>query len=533
MMILLLTLMLITQNSLAQEIEVTEIPTGNGFVLLRTGDVKLITNYTNIVHPINIKDYLKALNIVLENDVMKNLSKDPTIIHLVQEIKNKIFELNPQKREKRGLINLHGKFLKWIGGTMDEDDREEIESKFNTVDKNLNIISDAINNQTTKINVQFELEINKVIATLNEQNSVIDNKMKEMTLISNQMQKSIEMFKTRQLVIENLKFLLTKLEKIEDIILNCRLGILSHNILVTEEIQKYNLNIEHLKYIKTEVAQLKEFILIFIQIPNFSKESYYITNIIPIPNKNNLELETNIDKIIVNKNNVYYYSNNKEIKKLKRIKEKCIKNILKSKLTNCNMVKNSKIEIKRINKDVIITKNLNETELTHNCNNHALKIKKHNIIKFKNCSIKINNVTFSNENIKHIETLVLPNIVKEIRYKEPENISISQIHEMHISNNKEIKLLKYDTHRTSWLSYITGGFLTIVITIIIILFLYSKRKKNGTSIELKIRPESNPKEGVVTYNAAHEGTDALKQSSSPFSFRDDSDKRKIFSFKNS
>lgn len=519
-----------SQNVLAQEIEVTEIPTGNGFILLRTEALEMIDNYTNIVHAIRISAYSNALELIIENEALKNLSMDHTIINLIQEIKDKIFELSFRDREKRGLINLHGKFLKWIGGTMDDDDRVEIESKFNIVDKNLNIIADAVNNQT-KINVKFESEMNNVIIKLNEQNSVINEKLKEIFISRNQMQKDLEVFKTRQLVKENLKYLLTKLEKLEDIMLSSRLGILSHNILTTEEIRKHNLNTDHLKFIKTAVGQTKEFILIFIQIPNFSKKKYYKTDIIPIPNKDNLELDTAIDKMIVYKNNVYYYTEKREIKKLQEIKEKCIKKILKNKLTDCNMVKNSKQEIVKNNKDIVITRNLKETELKHNCNNHRITIKGNNVIKFKDCKIKLNNVTFSNTNTRFIETIILPNVIKEIKYREPTNISISQMHLMHLKNNEEIKLLKYDTKKTNWINFVTiGG----IIVGIIVTYLYLKYRKKTTSVEVNIRPEPNPKEGVVTYAAEkpHE-TDQVPKISvhkKPLSFTDESTELKTFSF---
>lgn len=293
---LLLLILISTKVTLGQKIELTEIPAGNGFILLRTDNLEIINNYTNIIHPINISEYSQALNLIRNNDNFQFFSYDSIIIHLIDEIENKIYEFRPQERKKRGLINLHGKFLKWIGGTMDDDDRTEIESKFNVVDKNLNILANAINNQT-KINLSFEDEMNKIITIVNKQNSIISANMKKMELFRNNLQKSIELFKAKELIKENLRFLLSKLEKLEDIILNCRLGTLSHNILAKKEIRTFKLNIKHLKHIKSAVAQLNETLLIFIQIPIFSEENYFKTIIVPIPTKNKLELETNVEEI--------------------------------------------------------------------------------------------------------------------------------------------------------------------------------------------------------------------------------------------
>lgn len=106
-------------------------------------------------------------------------------------------------------------------------------------------------------------------------------------------------------------------------------------------------------------------------------------------------------------------------------------------------------------------------------------------------------MTFSNENIQIKETLVLPNVIMDIEYKKYQTVNIKQIHEMNLDNNKEIKMLKYETTKANWMSYITDGSIILII-VIISMYLYFRCKPKILNLKM-IQRDSNLKEGRVTY----------------------------------
>lgn len=66
------------------------------------------------------------------------------------------------------------------------------------------------------------------------------------------------------------------------IILNSKSGYLIKNILIINEIHKYNVNVETLQNIQFSVASHQSELYIFIQVPNFSNKNDYKTKFVPI-----------------------------------------------------------------------------------------------------------------------------------------------------------------------------------------------------------------------------------------------------------
>lgn len=365
---------------------------------------------------------------------------------------------------------------------MDADDKQKIDDDLRTTQGNLEMLTRNSNLQV-KINNDFEQSINKIIDKVNEQSKVITKSIGNVYL--DKITSDLTYLKIELKIKENLNYILRMLERCESIVLNSKSGYLIKNILNTQEIHKF-VNAETLQNIQVSVAFHETELFVFIQIPNFANELYIKTAIIPIPNKNNLELSTNIKEVITCKNKIFEYTKDNKIKNLHKITDKCINTILTKNPENCRMRSNFEQIIQRITQDIVITKNLNDSKISHNCNSHEIHISGNNLIKFKNCKITISNISYSNVEVK--ETLLLPNIVKNISFTDITNLTLEHLNKLHIKNNEEIKLLKYGSKYNSYMSIITDGMIAIVVIILIIVIIIkyiNKCKVNSQESVLK------------------------------------------------
>lgn len=460
----------------------------------------MVNNYTTLVHAIDIAKFNNTLNII--TNAIKENQKHINFIsinELIQQIENKIFELTTHSpiRSKRGAINLIGNFLNWIGGVMDADDKQKIEKNFKTTQGNLKLLRRTSNYQI-KINEKFEKEINFIIDKINIQNNIITKKFEEIKI--KKIVDDLSYLKLEIEIKENLNYLLNILEKYETIVLTSKSGFLNKNILDTQEIHNY-INVETLQNIQVSIASHASELFVFVQIPNFSENKYFKTIIVPMPNKNNLELHNSINTVVTCKNEVYEFTNTNKIKNLKPTNDKCISTILTKNPTECKMITNTKPEIIEIELDIIITKNLNETKVDHNCNNHELTISGNTVIKFKNCKVTILNKTCSN--IETRETLVLPNIIKNISYKDVTHLTLENLHKIQIENLHRIHFAKQETETTKKISFTIDIFIIISLLLIAFYFIFKYWKSK------KISQESNPQDGRVICSTPVESRDSI------------------------
>lgn len=94
--------------------------------------------------------------------------------------KNKIKTLLPYRR-KRGLWNSAGTGFNWIFGTMDSEDRQDIESHLNVIDQNNHNLINNLNQQISinenfnktfmQIKTIIETDRTKILEKLNKLNS--------------------------------------------------------------------------------------------------------------------------------------------------------------------------------------------------------------------------------------------------------------------------------------------------------------------------------------------------------------------------
>ena len=151
----------------AGHVEVIDLENNEGYVPIKIGDIRLTDHTIKILHIINIteieiarnqiEDNIKLLNRTLPSDSI-NDNIHMTIVRSFIELDTKLRALTPKTRYKRGLIDLLGKTLKVIAGTMDSDDEKDIYNSLHNLDIDSAQLIDQ-NNKQVKINKELQNQV--------------------------------------------------------------------------------------------------------------------------------------------------------------------------------------------------------------------------------------------------------------------------------------------------------------------------------------------------------------------------------------
>jgi len=167
----------------------------------------------------------------------------------------------------------------------------------------------------------------------------------------------------------------------------------------------------------------------------------------------------------------------------------------------CKYHKNTTEEIKIVSDGILITKHLNETLLTNNCGQpNEIKIKRNNVIKFKDCKVSIGRLQFENS-IQTYHDKVLPNVEKNISITTiVKGFHLEDLHLQNVNNTRYIKEVKHES-QWKWYTNITTDLIIIGILLVLCSYLYLQRRSGISKVKVHFtgnRPESIRKEGGVT-----------------------------------
>lgn len=195
------------------------------------------------MHIIDTNEFEITLNNIQAN-VDKTFSRTEDILLIkqleteIRKTKHSIKTLSLHRR-KRGLINLGGKIANWLFGTMDSDDKAEIEQHLKTIDLNNH---NAIANLNKQIKINNELQSNL---------KTLQKRMNESLISTLKTLQSVTYDVTKK-GIRNLQFLSTltdinllnsEINKVQQNIVFARHGIMSQSILTDKEIDEYDINV--------------------------------------------------------------------------------------------------------------------------------------------------------------------------------------------------------------------------------------------------------------------------------------------------
>lgn len=449
-----------------QMIEINNIQEDYGFVIISQGILEKPISYRYHILPIN-KTYLDITydTLMKQFQSVKFYQNNMTNKYLTLAFKEKQIFLN---RHKRGLANIVGDGLKFLFGTMNEEDRVNMEKALRDL----------------KTNTVTSNEFNAMIDHINKENEILQKFQKETSRLQNKLTEKIysDMF------LDNVKLYLEHIQDIQLAIQLVRLGIINPKLIDVQTMTSMStLEFEH---IKTSIWLENDLIYFVLSIPTHFR-TYKRLKIIPIPDKNHNELKINEEENYASKDNeIYRLQNNKIILE----NNECIRNLMNNNKTNCQYIENILPHITFSEPNIIITKNLETTEIEQNCNKLRIKIKGNNIIRFNNCKIKINDFEISvNQDAEEVNILPpakdIENIVKD-------KISLPEL-KKHIENVNA----KTDNYSLSLLIAIIITFLIILVLLIIFKIYFVKEKTNNVkSVNEDIEVSKGGRSDIHTSN---------------------------------
>lgn len=484
----------------AQKLEIQNLNQGQGFVMIKDQEIKIIQNYNKILHVINLDSWINNLEIIKSNiDQLNYKNQYQTMIHSFNSLQEEINNVVPHNnRNKRGLINIIGSGLKYLTGVMDSNDEEIIKRNLDLNNKNIHNVIKNINDQV-EINENFNENINNITKHINYEQTNIKN---QLNILTNSINKNTIQIDQMQHVFQiqyDIQLLKDQVKMVKQNILLSKIGVLGSDILTTKEIKKYNITIEKIQNIKDSVILYNNNIVFVLMIPNYTEQKYFRILVEPIPNRNNLEIYLPNKTFITNNNNLYEDTKTIILKKnLIIVDNSC--NILKNYM-NCTYRENQSVEIKQITNNIIITKNIPKTKIIHNCSRFEVYLQGNDLMKFENCVIRINEIIYENYVIEdnfvipNFNNITIKNIVKTITMEE---LKLQQINNTKIIEEIHLKNTKHEIVTTCLIFVIV---IKVIIIMFVIIFL-KKKKSNKTKIEcIKIEnlnsAEQNPKEGGV------------------------------------
>lgn len=486
---LLFGMILATQGLL----QVNQIHDDSGYIKIKIKQVEIVNETNTIVHIINTREIINTID-KLENYVDKVEINNKEIVKIeMKNLKAKLKTISTQqdKRVKRGLINMVGTTYKWLFGTMDDNDRQDILEHLKLTDENNHNAINNINKQ-----VYINSHFNKTLYILK---NAIDSDYKQIYNSFNITRQANNEMKKHLLYMDimlKLKMLETKITDIQNNIAAARHNMVHPGILTAVEVEMFEIDFYKLKLMKLGVMNYKNDQLIFaFKIPKnyISTELKLIT---PLPNSYFFEIDTQNDYIVEINNQVYTYNSEFTYNQL-TISTHCILQ------DNCKFRFNNKTSIDLIDDDTIILKNAHKIVLEQNCDDRKITLTNNSLIQFYNCEIQLNNQHFYNK-----KTVI------EVKYfySNNNNFNIPIVKELtlansdinNINNIKEIEELKM--HKT--ISYGLNGVIIFVIILTSVIFIILFLRKKNIQVNIKpaiqmerIQENSNSGGGGVTYTA--------------------------------
>lgn len=470
------------------------------------------------MHVIDLAQYEDSIS-KIESNIIQLHNKTQvrqTLLYNLKHLKEDFNSIIPHHVNKRGLLNIIGKGLRYLTGVMDDDDREEIQRHYNAIEQNNRNIIQNLNDQVL-INKQISDQIENITNHINDIQSKLTNRIKELENHVSKIDREFQFFIITTEINENINILSKQIVNIKEIILASKLEILPRDILTQEEIQENKITVEMLPYIKNCVLFKENVIVFVLSIPEFVKSSYLRMLLVKVPNKNDsLEISTSVEKVIISKQSIFVNIDKKCILKKELIpyEDTCISNLLNNANMKCSYHKNKTEDIQVISDNVIVTKNLKATSLINNCGEQLeIKIKGNNIVKFTNCKISIGQFRKENTRLEY-HNKILPNVERNITIEEITNeLNLPKLYFKHINNTNHLEEIKFiNTKR--WHVNLTTHIVIGSSILIICLYLLMRYRKGQTSIKIQLkdnRRESMRKGGGVTSSPA-----TTQKSVSPF-----------------
>lgn len=309
---------------LAKEIKIESLT--NPLFPLQLGQTKIISSYHKFIHYVDLNSIhnealkLKSLVNYFKNGTSsKLLHPYPTseyaqtianntineiypIIHYTEVVANntinKINTLISPKRQKRGLINAVGTVNKWLFGTLDADDGEQLRQAIDALNKGQHKIIDQVNLQSSVVKT-LVAQVNKTISTISHNQKLMSNYIENIHQNVSYWFRVSRLIHLAQQIINNCQLLTEFIDQIENAISFASINVLHSSLLPINDLDSVLAELDEI-YPKSRLVKLehlqsyyqlfgvkisfsKNLVIFTIQVPLFQPKSFLSYHLYPIP----------------------------------------------------------------------------------------------------------------------------------------------------------------------------------------------------------------------------------------------------------
>lgn len=457
-------------------LHIERIETNDGFSVIQTETTHIPTTFNYSLHIIELTELTNILHEIQISWKEINSSHLTTLLKYdIDQIENKLLTLNINTipRKKRGIINAIGTVNKWIGGTMDDEDRQLINEHLRTIEiNNHNIITNV--NQQIHINTNFNNSINTL------KNAILQDRLNFKEMVDQKINESNVIYRLHYKVQEFEKIL----SQLQETIQLSRLHIFHPSLLTADEIKMFKVDSEKLKHIHLGYSRTSQSKLLFIVKIPFTLTYIKHKLIVPLSNLHNcIKIVSPITSTFEYKNTLYEYDETKSIPQLNRLNHCIIHN-------KCPLTEDCYFDTIHIDDDIVIIQNSNDLILESTCDDRKFTLFGNYFIRFNNCTIFINNESFSNTNTETTHKFIMP---INLYTNNTDSPTFKDIVIKNIANTKHIHELTTVTQITSYTAIIS----IIIIIIGVTTYTYIKCKKPQITIINEIPIQTIDQENLV------------------------------------
>jgi hypothetical protein len=494
--------------------EVQDLTSNKGILPMTLGTAKLIKGYSNILHIIRLGQYQQNIEKIqqtldqLDNLGTLNITLNVTRLKL-QELKHVYETLRPSLRHKRGLIDGLGTLIKGITGNMDNNDAIRLNKELENIMNNEQVIKGEMDKQII-INDKMIKRFENITNHINYQQDEILNLIKDtQDRVGNSIRQDDMRLKNLQFLNQinyHIDILNSHLKNIAEAIVLAKLNIISKQILNPKEIHDITLHFENQNSTVKSIEYLYELLklqayyndtnIIFnIQIPILSHNTYTFIHIISLP-INQSKLIFAKPFLLMYHDEIHYldekcpkiddiYFCEEKASRFSVSDSECTGKLMRNQPANCQWYDvELASEIYQPEPNYVLLINVEETKIYSSCN-PTQSLKGTKLIHFKDCEVKINNITYSTAvNTYWDEIEIHPITFNEI------NITFSnfsthlrKLDQYKFSNAQPIQTIVKYFHQSDN-TFTTVCFILMalfgIIQLLIIYFICKKRKYQAT-----------------------------------------------------
>lgn len=453
-----------------KKLEMFNMNNGTDIYIINGKPIEMIDYYENLIHIINLTEFNVALNSLREN--IDQLPKEPPayLTKLAEKIENELI-----------LFNLLGRGIKFITGNMDDEDAEKIMKKINEIENNEDNLT-SFSNKLNKITNTINNNLQEISSNANDLNGKLSKLSGNYSKAIAKLQLTLRKKIVSDEIYNNLQHLYNHILDVKEAITFTKLGRLSAHLLDPAELD--NISMIQYENIKTGLLHNSDTELLYfvIQKPIISTEKCYQTIITAVPNyTNQTEIIFDDTKKYLNCNSKLFTYTTNEIRNLQPVRNNCLEKLFAYEEAKCQYKRNTDQKIIQIRENVIMTINIGKTFIINDCNNETpTYLEGTYLIRFNNCSIKIQNQMYTSRFTEKFDHFMVPEMFAKVTADIQPIITLNDIHLKNIEQQEDIQIIHRQILHTKQYLLITAIIITTIITAAIIIIRRRTRRQEPT-----------------------------------------------------